>query len=87
MKLPHRRHFLHLAAGAAALPVVSRFARAQSYPSRPLRLIIGYPPGGSADTTVKRKGCERHRFDAPDPFRKSGGPKCCDAQHGFSTMW
>src|SRR5215475_3655017 len=37
MKLPHRRRFLHLAAGAAALPAVSRFARAQAYPSRPVR--------------------------------------------------
>jgi tripartite-type tricarboxylate transporter receptor subunit TctC len=52
MKLP-RRKFLHLAAGAAALPAVSRFAWAQTYPTRPLRLIIGYPPGGSADTTAR----------------------------------
>src|SRR6476469_7046182 len=52
MKLP-RRNFLHLATGAAALPAVSRFAWAQTYPTRPLRLIIGYPPGGSADTTAR----------------------------------
>jgi tripartite-type tricarboxylate transporter receptor subunit TctC len=52
MKLP-RRNFLHLAVGAAALPAVSRFAWAQTYPTRPLRLIIGYPPGGSADTTAR----------------------------------
>jgi tripartite-type tricarboxylate transporter receptor subunit TctC len=45
MKLP-RRHFLHLAAGAAALPAVSRIARAQAYPTRPVRIIVGYPPGG-----------------------------------------
>jgi tripartite-type tricarboxylate transporter receptor subunit TctC len=43
MKLP-RRKFLHLAAGAAALPGVSRIARAQTYPSRPVRLIVGFPP-------------------------------------------
>ena len=55
MKLPRRR-FLHLAAGAAALPAVSRFARAQAYPSRPVRLIIGYPPGGSADITARLTG-------------------------------
>jgi tripartite-type tricarboxylate transporter receptor subunit TctC len=48
MKLPRRR-FLHLAAGAAALPVVSRIARAQTYPSRPVRLIVGFPAGGGAD--------------------------------------
>src|SRR5947208_15407228 len=45
---PHllgRRNFLHLAAGAAALQAMPRIARAQAYPSRPVRLIIGYPPG------------------------------------------
>src|SRR5262249_16771960 len=44
----HRGQFLHLAAGAAALPVLSRFAWAQAYPSRPVRLIVGWPPGGPA---------------------------------------
>ena len=53
MKLPHRRKFLHLAAGAAALPVVPRVAWAQAYPTRPVRIIVGYPPGG-ANTTVAR---------------------------------
>ena len=43
MKLP-RRHFLHLAAGAAALPALSRNARAQAYPTRPVRIIAGFPP-------------------------------------------
>ena len=52
MKLPRRR-FLHLAASAVALPAVSRIARAQTYPSRPVRLIIGYAPGGSADITAR----------------------------------
>ena len=48
-----RRTFLHLAAGAAALPAFSRSAFAQAYPARPVRLIIGYPPGGSADITAR----------------------------------
>src|SRR6478736_4283726 len=48
MKLP-RRTFLHLAAGAAALPAASRIARAQTYPTRSVRLIVGWPPGGAAD--------------------------------------
>src|SRR5262245_89231 len=52
MKLP-RRTFLHLTAGAALLPLVSRMARAQAYPSRPLRLIVGFPPGGGADTVAR----------------------------------
>jgi tripartite-type tricarboxylate transporter receptor subunit TctC len=55
MKLP-RRQLLHLAAGAAALPVVSRIARAQAYPTRPVRLIIGYPPGGASDITARLMG-------------------------------
>jgi Tripartite tricarboxylate transporter family receptor len=55
MKLP-RRNFLHLAAGAAALPAVSRIARAQAYPSRSVRWIIGFPPGGGADTVARIMG-------------------------------
>jgi tripartite-type tricarboxylate transporter receptor subunit TctC len=53
---PRRRQFLHLVAGAAVLPAISRFARAQTYPTRPVRLIIGYPPGGSADMTARLMG-------------------------------
>src|SRR5256886_5722648 len=56
MKLSHRRQFLQLAASGAALPAVSRIAGAQTYPTRRLRLIIGYPPGGSADITARLTG-------------------------------
>jgi tripartite-type tricarboxylate transporter receptor subunit TctC len=52
MKFP-RRKFLHLAAGAAALPAASYVVRAQAYPTRPVRIIVGYPSGG-ANTTVAR---------------------------------
>ncbi len=55
MKL-RRRNFLRLAAGAVALPAISRVASAQSYPSRSVRMIIGYPAGGSADITARLTG-------------------------------
>ncbi|SDJ72209.1 MULTISPECIES: Bug family tripartite tricarboxylate transporter substrate binding protein [Bradyrhizobium] len=55
MKL-QRRQFLQLAAGAAALPVTSGVASAQTYPARPVRLVIGYTPGGSADLTARLMG-------------------------------
>jgi tripartite-type tricarboxylate transporter receptor subunit TctC len=55
MRLPRRR-FLRLAGAAIALPAVARIASAQAYPTRPVRMIIGYPPGGSADITARLVG-------------------------------
>jgi tripartite-type tricarboxylate transporter receptor subunit TctC len=55
MKFP-RRKFLHLAAGDAALPAVSRVAWAQTYPTRPVRMIVGFPAGGTTDMIARLMG-------------------------------
>jgi tripartite-type tricarboxylate transporter receptor subunit TctC len=55
MRFP-RRQFFRLAAGAAVLPAVSNIAKAQTYPARPIRIIVGYTPGGSADLTSRLMG-------------------------------
>src|SRR5262249_21890245 len=65
LKLP-RRNFLHLAAGAAALPAISRIARAQGYPWRPVHWIVGYTPGGGNDIFARLMGqWLQERFGQP----------------------
>src|SRR5262245_35758252 len=53
MKFPHRRQILHLATGAAALPAISHFALAQAFPTRPVRIIVGYAAGGGTDISAR----------------------------------
>ena len=76
MKLPRRR-FLHMAAGAAALPAVSRTASAQAYPTKPIRWIIGFPAGGGADTVA--------RIMEPWLSRRLGQPVIIENRSGAST--
>jgi tripartite-type tricarboxylate transporter receptor subunit TctC len=56
MKLPNRRQLLHLAAGAAALPAFSRTASAQTYPTRPVVIVVGFAAGGGTDILARLIG-------------------------------
>src|SRR5262245_46459181 len=72
-----RRQFLHLAAGAAALPGVSRIVSAQAYPTRPVRWIVGFPEGGCADACAG--------FLAPWLSKRLGQPCVIENRTGASS--
>src|SRR5262245_14229486 len=76
MKLP-RRQFLRLAGAAVALPVLSHRAGAQSYPARPLRWVVGFPPGGGADIVS--------RIMAPWLSERLGQPVVIENKPGASS--
>jgi tripartite-type tricarboxylate transporter receptor subunit TctC len=67
MKLSYRRQFLHLAAGAAALPAISSIARAETYPSRPITIVVPFATGGSTDT-IARMMAERMKSSLGQPL-------------------
>jgi tripartite-type tricarboxylate transporter receptor subunit TctC len=77
MKPTHRRQFLHLAAGAAALSVVSGAAWAQVYPTRPIRWVVPFPPGGATDTLT--------RFMAQYLTERLGQPVVIENRPGAAT--
>jgi tripartite-type tricarboxylate transporter receptor subunit TctC len=73
----HRRRFFHLAVSAAALPVISRVARAQTYPTRPVRIIVPFPPAGSSDILA--------RVIAPWLSERLGQPFVIENRPGAAT--
>jgi hypothetical protein len=77
MKRPQRRQFFHLATGAAALPAVSRIARAETHPTRPVRIFVGAPPGGAHDIIA--------RLIAPWLADRLGQPFLIDNRPGQNT--
>ena len=67
MNLP-RRKFLHLATGAAVLPAVTSIGWALDYPTRPVRIIAGFPPGGGVDINARHLGTEAVVRASPDGY-------------------
>jgi tripartite-type tricarboxylate transporter receptor subunit TctC len=95
MKLP-RRQFLRLGAGVAALPAMSRKARAQAYPMRPVRIVVGFPPGQSADISARLLGqWLSERLDQPFVIENRPGASnsiatelVVHAPHdGYTLLW
>jgi tripartite-type tricarboxylate transporter receptor subunit TctC len=74
MQPPHRRQFLHLASAAAALPALSRIAKAQTYPSRPVRIVVGFASGSAADILARLIGqWLSERLSQPFVIENRGG--------------
>ena len=79
MKLPRRR-FLHLAASAVALPTVSRLAWAQAYPTRPVRIVVGFPAGNASDIIARLIG-QSLSERLGQPFIVENRPGCRQYRH------
>ena len=91
LKLP-RRQFLHLAAGAAALPAMTRIANAQAYPSRPITIVVGAAAGGPTDTIARKKRASAVALairDAKLEFANSDGTVVVTCLEGrkLETVW
>jgi tripartite-type tricarboxylate transporter receptor subunit TctC len=75
MRLPHRRQFLHLTAGAVALPAISRVANAQAYPTRPITMIVAFAAGGPTDVFGRVLAARmRDSLNSPSSSKTSAGP-------------
>ena len=88
MKLPRRR-FLHLAAGAAALPAVLRVARAQTYPMRPVHILVGFAAGATTDIAARLIGHCRSGWAKPLSLRRARCWQTCGdrSSRPCSSRW
>ena len=85
MKLPHRRQFVHLAAGAVALPAVSRIARAQAYPTRSVHIVVGFTAGNNIEHAGH--GLALPVDARPVPFRYDNGAMPSNRRQPFDATF